>query len=280
MVIGVGNVWGADPTWTWTASSASDFGTSTSGNVTLNGKTWSVARSSAINEGSLASGCVQLGANGRAQTITLTTSAFSSYKITRVDVECSSYHANHNIAISVGGTSYLAATATPYWTTIGTKSGTGSSTGNIEIAFTTGSGARALYIKSITVTYTTASCTTLSAPGSPSSTPYETSVDLSWNSVANSSGYLVTFGGTEYNIASGTTTKSITGLKKEKTYAWTVAAKGDGTTYCALGTATSEQSVTTLDGCTDNKVTYTVASTSSVTPSGAPDGTSATFTNT
>ena len=278
--IGIGNVWGADPSWTWTAGSASDFGTSTSGNVTLNGKTWSVTRSSATNEGSLNNSCVQLGARNRPQTITLSTSAFSSYKVTKVEVECSSYGGNHRVAISVGGTSYLAATATASWTTIDTKYGTGSSTGNIEIAFTTTSGARALYIKSITVTYTTASCTTLSAPGSPSSTPYETSVDLSWNSVANSSGYLVTFGGTEYNIASGTTTKTITGLKKEKTYAWTVAAKGDGTTFCALGTATSEQSVTTLDGCSDSKVTYTVASTSSVTPSGAPAGTSASYSST
>jgi len=280
MVIGVGNAWGADPTWTWTASSASDFGTKTSGTITLNGKTWSVVRSSATNQSGLQSGCVQLGANGSPQTITLTTSAFSSYTITKVEVECSSYKSHHSVAISVGGTSYLSATATDSWTTVGKKSGTGSSTGNIEIAFTKNGSARALYIKSITVTYTTASCTTLSAPGSPSSTPYETSVDLSWNSVANSSGYLVTFGGTEYNIASGTTTKTITGLKKEKTYAWTVAAKGDGTTYCALGTATSEQSVTTLDGCSDSKVTYTVASTSSVTPSGAPAGTSATFSNT
>ena len=278
--LGVGNAWGADPSWTWTAGSASDFGTSTSGNVTLNGKTWSVVRSSATNESNLNNSCVQLGAKNRPQTITLSTSAFSSYKVTKVEVECSSYGGNHSVAISVGGTSYLAATATASWTTVNTKYGTGTSTGNIEIAFSKNGSARALYIKSITVTYTSADCETLSAPGSPSSTAHATSVDLSWNSVANSSGYLVTFDGTEYNIASGTTTKTITGLKKEKTYAWTVAAKGDGSTYCALGTATSEQSVTTLDGCTDNKVTYTVASTSSVTPTDAPDGTSATFSNT
>ena len=209
----------------------------------------------------------------------------SSIKITSITI---------NVAVaSSGGGKYILSAGTATSGASGTafsNTSNGDKTYNITTDITSGNIVislqsttnKAMYIKSVTIGYADVGggCSTLSAPGSPSSTAYATSVDLSWNSVANSSGYLVTFDGTEYNIALGTTTKTITGLKKEKTYAWTVAAKGDGSTYCALGTATSEQSVTTLDGCTDNKVTYTVASTSSVTPSGAPGGTSASYSST
>ena len=129
--------------------------------------------------------------------------------------------------------------------------------------------------------YKEVSCNPLAAPGSPSSTPHAESVDLSWNSVSGATGYLVTFNGTEYNIASGTTTKTISGLSMETEYHWTVAAKGDGTTNCAVGTATAEQTVTTLDDCTGTKVTYSVTSTSAVSVSGtAPTGATATYSST
>ena len=129
--------------------------------------------------------------------------------------------------------------------------------------------------------YKEVSCTPLAAPGSPSSTAHATSVDLSWNSVSGATGYLVTFNGTEYNIASGTTTKTISGLSMETEYHWTVSAKGDGTTNCAVGTATADQTVTTLDDCTGTKVTYSVTSTSAVSVSGtAPTGATATYSST
>ncbi len=73
--------------------------------------------------------------------------------IKSVSIECSSAGGGHNVSITVGGNIYLSATSTPSWTTIGAKSGTGTSSGEIVISFTSGNGA--LYIKSITVVYET-----------------------------------------------------------------------------------------------------------------------------
>ena len=285
LTVGVGNVWGT--TSTLTLSSSNKFGTSSGSTKKSSDNviTWTATTTAGAIQntysGSDQYNGQQFGTGTTAWTGTFTTSSVASYKITSVAIVANT-GGSATLNVSVGGDTYTTANqsvtkksggATPLTYTF-----SGTSTGNITI--TVSNTDKAFYLQSIAVTYTTNDCNTLSAPGSPSSTAHATSVDLSWNSVANSSGYLVTFDGTEYNIASGTTTKTITGLKKEKTYTWTVAAKGDGSTYCAVGTATSEQSVTTLDGCSDSKVTYTVASTSSVTPSGAPAGTSATFSNT
>ncbi len=153
----------------------------------------------------------------------------------------------------------------------------------IKVANTTAATAQ-LGVTSIEITYTVSgsgsSCETLAAPTNPSATPAQTSVVLNWDAVANASGYKVVFNGTDYDIASGVTTKTIEGLAMETEYHWTVAAKGDGTTYCEAGTATAQQSVTTLDACTENKAVYTVATKSSVTSYGALEDTDATFSNT
>lgn len=157
--LGSGNVWGEE--WTWTASSASQLGSNKSNSVTLNGKLWTTERSSGTNQSGLQSGCIQLGAKGSPQTIVLRSSAFSG-TITSVAIECSSYSANHSVSISVGENPYLSSTATAKWTTIGKQTGTGTSSGEIEIAFTKNSSAGALYIKSITVVTAPAAAYTVS----------------------------------------------------------------------------------------------------------------------
>ena len=76
---------------------------------------------------------------------------FRAYKPTPYSL--SKYKGKHNISITVGGTTYLAKTAVPTWSSNngGVKTGTGTSSGEIIISFTDGT--RALYIKSITVVY-------------------------------------------------------------------------------------------------------------------------------
>ena len=288
LTLGIGNAWGvlSSPyTCTFTAGMSMSGSNCTTGDVT-----WTV--STTVGKGSPTTtfgnqngqSCIKLGSgkNTYYSAMTLTTSAFASYNVTSVVIYASSNNGGSKTFRVTQGATQIGTGSQTFssntWVTNITRNTTAGSGGNLSIEIS--SDATATFIHSIQVTYTAGSCTKLSAPGSPSSTPHETSVDLSWNSVANSTGYLVTFDGTEYNIASGTTNKTITGLKKEKTYAWTVAAKGDGSTYCALGNATSEQSVTTLDGCSDSKVIYTVASTSSVTPTDAPAGTSASYSST
>ena len=142
----------ASSTQTWTASSGAIAG-QTSGTIENGDYDWSFTRSSVIYTG-WSSNCIQLGSKSGPESLTLTNSNYSG-TISSVAVECASYNGAHKIAISVGGTPYLAATATSSWTTVDTKTGTGSSSGTITISFTNGT--RALYIKSISVTYETSS---------------------------------------------------------------------------------------------------------------------------
>ena len=165
-------VWGADVTTSWTASSGalgSGIGSGTI-NTTVSGTTtthsWNYTRtlSSGTSYTGWTSNCIQLGKNGGVENLTLSTSNIPG-TIKSVSVECSSYQGKHNVAITVGSTTYLASTATPSWTTVGAKSGTGTSSGTITISFTGGS--RALYIKSITVVYNNdggGSCTDPTTP--------------------------------------------------------------------------------------------------------------------
>ena len=154
----VGNVWAADVTTTWTATSGafgSGIGSGTF-NTTVSGSSdtqeWSYARtlSSGVSYTGWTSNCIQLGKNGGVENLTLSTSNIPG-TIKSVAVECASYQGKHNVSITVGETAYLASTATSSWTTVGAKSGTGTSSGTITISFT--GGTRALYIKSITVVY-------------------------------------------------------------------------------------------------------------------------------
>ena len=142
------NAWAE--TWTWNATNPSELGSSTDNTITLNGKEWETIRSKGTNQNQLQNSCIQIGSRSEPQTITLQSNAFSG-KILEVSVECASYNGAHKISIQVGSTTYLSSTTTPTWTTISTKTGSGTSSGQIVISFTDGS--RALYIKSISVTY-------------------------------------------------------------------------------------------------------------------------------
>ena len=168
------NLWATEATWTWTAAQSDDLGTSNPASITLNGKAWTLTSSATTRYTGWSKPCFQLGKKGAAETITLTSSAFAG-TIKSVAVECASYNGAHTIAISVGETSYLAATKTSSWTTVGTNSGTGTASGDITITFTAGSGARALYIKSITVVTDDGSSATISGltfEGTPTKTKY------------------------------------------------------------------------------------------------------------
>lgn len=143
-------------TWTWTASSGALGSGIGSGTITANDISWTYKRTlvSGTSYTGWTSNCIQLGKNGGVENLTLSTSDIPG-TITKVSVECSSYNNAHKVSISVGGTTYLSSTATAKWTTVSAKEGTGTSSGEIVISFTGGS--RALYIKSITVEYSTGS---------------------------------------------------------------------------------------------------------------------------
>ena len=140
-------------TYTWTSSSGA-LGTTANGTVTkaLNSVNWTIQRSGTSGYTGWTSNVIQIGKNGAAESLTMKTSGIEG-TIKSVSVECSSYQAKHNVSISVGGVSYVSSKATSSWTTVGTIIGEGGSSGVIEIKFTAGNSARALYIKSIKIVY-------------------------------------------------------------------------------------------------------------------------------
>lgn len=210
--IGIGNAWGE--TWTWTASNGA-LGTTSPKDVTLNSKAWNITRSSVVYTG-WSSSCIQFGSSSGAETVTLRSSAFSG-TITSVAIECSSYDANHSVSISVGGNPYLSSKATAKWKTIGTQTGTGTSSGEIEIAFTKNSSARALYIKSITV---------VTAPADPYTVQFNT-------------------GTGNPSVASRTEASGGTGITLPSTSDLTPSCSGDGWTLYGWATSAYGSSSTT-----------------------------------
>ena len=182
MAIGVGVAIGSnsefraakaeEETATWTATSGGLGSGIGSGTITdTKSGSWSYTRTlvSGSSYSGWTSNCIQLGKNGGVENLILTTAAYSSATIKSVSVECSSYQGKHNVSITVDKSTYLSSTSTPSWTTVDTKSGSGTSSGTITISFT--GGTRALYIKSLSVTYESggtqkiATTTTVTATG-------------------------------------------------------------------------------------------------------------------
>ena len=151
-----------DETVTWTASAGSDLGSkigsvngTDSGTIQTGDFVWNYTRTLKSGEDFIGTSYsyIQLGKNGGVENVVFTTSQITGV-IKSVTVNCASYNNAHNVAITVGDSTYLGKTSTPKWqnNTGANKTGTGSDTGAITISFTDGT--RALYIKSISVTYT------------------------------------------------------------------------------------------------------------------------------
>ena len=236
-------VWGAEVTVNWTASSGALGSGIGSGTIKTGTFSWNYTRT--LISGSSYTGwnssCIQLGKNGGVENITFTTSAIPG-TIKEVSIACASYQGKHNVAITVGGKSYLSSTATSSWTTVSAKSGSGTSSGTIQISLT--GGTRALYIKSISVTYEeAATCTTnptVSAAGSPSNITSTTAIVSCPSGITSlgSAGCSIESYGFVYGTSSNPT---ISNTKVQV-----------GTTYTTTGTAFSKE----LTGLTANTTYY------------------------
>lgn len=143
---------GTDKSVTWTATSGGLGSGIGEGTIETEEFSWNYTRTliSGSSYTGWTSSCIQLGKNGGVENLTLSTSNIPG-TIKSVSVECSSYNNAHKVSISVGGTTYKSSTSTAKWTTVSAVTGTGTSSGEIVISFTDGT--RALYIKSISVTY-------------------------------------------------------------------------------------------------------------------------------
>ena len=115
---------------------------------------WVVNTSSTDYSSSLNTGFWQIGKNGgAAESATFSTSGISG-TISKIVVACSSYNALAKVSATVGGSDFgTQEQSTTKWTTTGNVTFDGSASGEIVITLTNGTNGRAMYIKSITVTY-------------------------------------------------------------------------------------------------------------------------------
>ena len=266
LTLGIGNAWGAEQTVKWTATSGALGNGIGSGTIKTGTYAWNYTRTliSGTSYTGWSSSCIQLGKNGGVENITFTTSAIPG-TIKSVAVECSSYNNAHKVSIAVGGTTYLAATATAKWTTVGTKTGTGSSTGTINISFT--GGTRALYIKSITVVYEETSSGGDEPVASLSAAP--TTIDFG----TVYEGATVADKTVAVNFANLTGAVTYSGLSTPFSATGAISATGDKITISADASTIGEYSQTLTVASTADSKTAEVTVKMNVVEKPAPTGT-------
>lgn len=290
LTIGIGNAWGTDVTWTWTSSSNAEVSSGgafysqngspslpqSSGTSTLGAVTWSYTSGNSTRGYQSTQNAVQIGANGAATAFTISTSGISG-KIKSVTVNCASYQGKHKVAIKVGNTSYLSATATSSWTTLSDKTGSKTSEnaveGTIQISFTTTSGARALYIHSISVTYEAAAvCSAPTVGGSLTSVSATANSITATVPISATGGCDITANGLVYSTTAATPTVGGSGCSTQTVTACgstaanktvTISGLTCGTTYYVRGYATNSSNtsytaVTTqaTSACPKYRVTF------------------------
>ena len=130
----------------------------TSSSVTWTGsgnETWNVNVTGGATNQNVISDYAQVGTkNSPSTSITFSTSGITG-TITSIVVDCASYGGVATLGVTVGGNAFGNQQSTPSWSgSGGDVTFTGSASGAIVITMTNGNGGRAMYIKSITVTYT------------------------------------------------------------------------------------------------------------------------------
>lgn len=149
LALGVNGVWADTYTHTWEAT---NNGT---GSVDLSSKSWTIAYTweGSSYFGYDATKGNQMGSSSNpARTITLSTSAFSSSRITSISVNASTASkATATLSVTVGGEPYINTSLTSSAQTYTKENGT--STGDIVLTISQPSTSKALYIKSISITY-------------------------------------------------------------------------------------------------------------------------------
>ncbi len=233
LLVRVGTTWAEDKTVTWKASSgalgtaiSSVNGTAT-GTISTGSFSWSYTRTLtalAKNKSDYisyisASGYIQLGSGNASQDLEFRTSNIPGI-IKSISIECASNgtspNPTHSLSVTVGGSSYdLEPVKVPFpsisngsITAGGIVSATGSSSGEIVISFTGNKVQKALYIKSISVTYAEETVTI----------PYTVTFN------AGTNGSCLTSSITEETAGAGVTLPSCTAIANYKFVGWSTSA--------------------------------------------------------
>lgn len=148
------NAWAEDTEVTFDFTTTGNYSIDTSKKTITYGEVATFSYSVTGTDNCQKQSGLQWGSSSKdAGTITITTSAYSSYVIKQVDINATST-AGYNSAVKVGTTPYTAATGnSAFGSTAHTNTYTGNSSGNIEITLTQSSTKKNVNIKNIVITY-------------------------------------------------------------------------------------------------------------------------------
>ena len=248
LALGVNGVWAETYTHTWTAT---NNGT---GSVTLSSKSWTIAYTWEGESyfGYDATKGNQMGSGKKpARTITLSTSAFSSSRITSISVNASTASdATATLSVTVGGESYINTSLTSSAQTYTKENGT--STGDIVLTISQPSTSKALYIKSISITYESDTRADHGLTYATSAVTKEIGVTGFVNPLTNPNSLSVTYESDNTAVATvNATTGAITALTAGEA---TITASFTGNATYKAGSASYTLTVT--DNRADHGLTY------------------------
>lgn len=252
LVTGLGNAWGESSTVT--ASKITSASASWTGSQN---ETWSVSVTGGATNQNVTNGYAQIGTRANPSTsITFSTSGISK-TITKIEVDCASYNGLGTLNATVGGESFgTQGQSTASWSnsTGGIVTFNGSASGTIVITMTNGSNGRAMYIKSITVTYTTGGGNTQTADVQISNT----SLTVGETTTVTTNGPAVSLTTSNSSVASvnGTTVTAEGAGEATITATWP-AGTVNGTSYSA-GSKEFSVTVTAPFEITDGYFDFTV----------------------
>ena len=215
-----GTAWG--DTSTVTASKITSSSVSWTGTAS---ETWSVSVNGGSTNQNVNNGYAQVGTSSSPSTsITLSTAGISG-TISSVVINCAAYQGKATVSCTVGGNNFgTQSQNVPSWSNSngGNVTFTGSASGTIVITMTNGNNGRAMYVKSITVTYSTA----------------PTTYSVTYDDNGASSGSVPT-DATAYSSGATVTVLDNTGSLAKTGYAfsgWNTQNDGQGTNYTAGNT--------------------------------------------
>ena len=182
----------------------------TSSSVTWTGsgnETWNVIVNGGATNQNVISDYAQVGSrNSPSTSITFSTSGITG-TITSIVVNCASYNGLATLSATVGGNAFGNQQPTPSWSNNsgGNVTFSGSASGAIVITMTNGTGGRAMYIKSITVTYTPSITETCAAPTfSPAAGTYTEAQSVTISTTTSGASIYYTTDGSTPSSSNGT----------------------------------------------------------------------------
>ncbi|MBQ8938750.1 MAG: hypothetical protein IJ047_00815 [Paludibacteraceae bacterium] len=279
LTIGVGNAWGADPSWTHTFTS---LPTITDNQFTVNSATWSISRTTGAGSPTTTAGndnrvsCMKFGSevSHYYSNITLSTNYFADYKVKSVYIVACTNNSNKTVpvtvtqgsgvsAVTIGTASFKVAYSSTWQNssdcqkTIDTNEG---NEGTLTISISPD--ACAFSIREITVTYSTApACANAVTPAEGTKTnvsamTFSSASVATCSSTASDRQVTVTITPSSCYSVPSSTRLSVTGTSAS--YVEGPTDNGDGTYSFVYQFAQNATETSTFAASLDTKTTYTV----------------------